>query len=162
VFYDSTKDKYRWPDRVNFAEIFLTTDSVAKVAYKEVKAGKEFGDVAEKYTMRSGYKEKKGVWGWTPNTANEFSRYAAILPVDSIPPPFEHPNGWSVIKALGKDSAHAKTFEEARPELMSAYQEYASKLRQEEWVAELKQRYPVVINREMLMEAFKRKPVATQ
>ncbi|HCA79493.1 MAG TPA: hypothetical protein DEP53_07125 [Bacteroidetes bacterium] len=162
VFYDSTKARYRWPDRVNFAEIFLTTDSLAKAAYKEIKAGKDFGDVAEKYTMRSGYKEKKGVWGWTPNSANEFSRYAAVLPVDSIPPPFEHPTGWSVIQVLGKDSAHAKTFEEAKPELMSSYQEYASKLRQEEWVAELKQRYPVVINREMLTEAFKRKPVATQ
>lgn len=162
VYYDSTKDKYRWPDRVNFAEIFVTNDSLAKAAYKEIKAGKNFEDVAEKYTMRSGYKEKKGVWGWTPNSANEFSRYAAILPVDSIPPPFEHPNGWSVIKTLGKDSARTKTFEEAKPELMSSYQEYASKLRQEEWVSELKRRYPVVLNREMLMQAFTRKPVAAQ
>lgn len=162
VYYDMTKDKYCWPDRVNFAEIFLTSDSLAKAAYEEIKAGKAFEDVAEKYTMRSGYKEKKGVWGWTPNSANEFSRYAAILPVDSIPPPFEHPTGWSVIKVLGKDSAHTKTFDEAKPELMSSYQESASKLRQESWITELKQRYPVVLNKELLLQAFKRKPVATR
>jgi peptidyl-prolyl cis-trans isomerase SurA len=162
VFYDSTKSNYRWPYRVNFSEIFLTTDSLATIAYKEVKAGKDFGDVAERYTMRSGYKEKKGAWGWMPTVANELSRRASMLHVDSVSAPFEHSDGWSVVKVLGKDSARTKTFEEAKPELMSAYQEYASKLRQETWVAELKQRYPVVLNKELLMQAFKRKPVATK
>jgi hypothetical protein len=67
-----------------------------------------------------------------------------------------------VVKVLGRDSARTKTFEEAKPELMSAYQEHASKLRQDQWVSELKQRYPVELYREMLLQAFKRKPVATQ
>jgi parvulin-like peptidyl-prolyl isomerase len=162
IHHSQIKEKYRWPDRVDFAEILVTTDSMARVAYKEIRAGKDFGEVAEKYTMRNGYKEKKGVWGLTPNPLNEFSRYAAILPVDSIPPPFEHPNGWSIIKVLAKDSSRVKTFEEAMPEVMSAYQEYASKARQDEWIAELKSRYAVVLNKELLLEAFKRKPVATQ
>jgi parvulin-like peptidyl-prolyl isomerase len=162
LYYDQTKEKYRWTRRVNFAEIYVTNDSLAKEAYKEIKAGKDFGEVAAKYTMRPGYKEKKGVWGLTPDSLNEFSRYAAILPVDSISPPFDHPNGWSIIKVIAKDSAHVKTFEEAMPEVMSAYQEYAAKLRQEEWIADLKSRYPVVLNKPLLLEAFKRKPVATQ
>ncbi len=162
VFFDSTRSKYRWPYRVNFAEIFVTSDSLAKIAYNEIRAGKDFEAIADKYTMRSGYKEKKGVWGWTPTVANDLSRRAAIMRVDSISQPFEHSEGWSVIKVLGKDSARTKTFEEAKPELMSTYQEYASKLRQEEWITGLKQRYPVVLNREMLLEAFKRKPVAAK
>jgi peptidyl-prolyl cis-trans isomerase SurA len=162
VFYDSTKSNYRWPYRVNFAEIFVTSDSLIKVAYQEVKSGKDFGEVAERYTMRSGYKEKKGEWGWTPTVANDLSRRAALLKVDSISAPFESADGWSVVKSLGRDSARTKTFEEAKPELMSTYQEQASKLRQDQWVSELKQRYPVVLNRELLLQAFKRKPVATQ
>lgn len=162
VFYDSTKSNYRWPWRVNFAEIFATTDSIATIAYKEVKAGKDFGDVAERYTMRSGYKEKKGAWGWMPTVENELSRRASMLHVDSVSTPFEHSDGWSVVKSLGKDSARTKTFDEAKPELMSAYQEHASKLRQETWISELRQRYPVVLNKELLKKAFKRNPVATQ
>lgn len=161
-YHKENQEKYRWPERVNFAEVYVTKDSLAKAAYKEIQAGKDFGEVAAKYTMRPGYKEKKGVWGLTPNPLNEFSRYAAILPVDSIPPPFEHPNGWSIIKVLGKDSSHVKTFDEAMPELMSAYQEHASKVREQEWVAGLKERYPVVLRKELLLEAFKRKPVAQQ
>jgi peptidyl-prolyl cis-trans isomerase SurA len=162
TFYDSTKSNYRWPYRVNFAEIFVTSDSVAKIAYGEVRSGKDFRDVAERYTMRSGYKEKKGEWGWTPTVENEISRRAALMKVDSVSAPFESSEGWSVVKVLGRDSARTKTFEEAKPELMSAYQEHASKLRQDQWVSELKQRYPVELYREMLLQAFKRKPVATQ
>ncbi len=140
----------------------MTSDSLAQAAYKEIKEGKDFGDVAEKYTMRQGYKEKKGVWGLTPNSENEFSRYAAILRIDSIPPPFAHPNGWSIIKVLAKDTSHVKEFQECVPEIMSAYQEYAAKARLDAWTAELKARYGVVLYKEMLSEAFKRKPVATE
>ena len=162
LYYDGNKEKFRWPDRVNFAEIYVTIDSVAKEAHKEVMAGKDFGDVAAKYTMRPGYKEKKGVWGLTATSLNEFSRFAAKLAVDSIAPPFSHPTGWSIIKTLGKDSSRVKTFDEAMPELMSSYQEYASKVREQEWIAGLKERYPVVLRKELLPEAFKRNPVAKQ
>jgi peptidyl-prolyl cis-trans isomerase SurA len=162
AFYDQTKERYRWGKRVNFEEIFVTSDSVAQLAYKELKQGKNFGDVAEKYTMRPGFKEKKGLWGLTPDSLNIFARYAARLPVDSMPPPFAQPDGWSIIKVLGKDSSRVKTFEEATPEVMGVYQDYASKARLEEWITELKSRYPVILNKPMLMEAFKRKPVAVQ
>ena len=162
VYYNEYKEKFRWPQRVNFDEILLTSDSLAQVAYKEILKGREFSDVAEEYTTRQGYKEKKGVWGFTPNSLNEFSRYAAILPVDSMPPPFAHPNGWSIIKVLEKDSSHVKSFEESTPELLSAYQEHAAKVREQEWLSELKTRYPVMLKKEVLPEAFKRKPVAKQ
>ena len=162
IYYDQTKENYRWSKRVSFAEIYATTDSVIQLAYAEIKKGRDFGAVAEKYTMRAGYKEKKGIWGLMPDSVNIFSRYAAKLRIDSIAPPFEHPDGWSIIKPIAKDTSHIKTFEEALPELMSAYQEYASKVRQEEWLADLKSRYPVVYNKLLLLEAFKRNPVATQ
>jgi peptidyl-prolyl cis-trans isomerase SurA len=162
IYYNGNKEKFRWPERVNFAEILLTSDSLAQVAYKEILKGKEFTDVAERFTMRQGYKEKKGVWGLTPNSLNEFSKYAAVLPVDSIPPPFAHPNGWSIIKVLEKDSSHVKSFEESTPELLSAYQEYAAKAREQEWLSELKALYPVMLRKDVLPEAFKRKPVAIQ
>ena len=162
IYYGQTKENYRWPKRVNFAEIYATTDSVIQLAYAEIKKGKDFGEVAEKFTMRAGYKEKKGIWGFTPDSVNIFSRYAAKLRIDSIAPPFAQPDGWSIIKVIAKDSAHIKTFEESTPELMSAYQEYASKVRQEDWLTDLKSRYPVMYNKLLLLEAFKRKPVATQ
>ena len=156
-YYEEFKDKYRWPSRVKFAEILVPSDSLAKAAYKEVESGKEFGDVAGKYTTRAGYKDKRGLWDFMANDGNFLSRYAAILSVDSIAPPFENPDGWSIIHVIAKDSARVKTFEEASTELSSGYQEYASKQRELEWVEEMKKKFPVHLKRDLLSEAFKRK-----
>ncbi|MBM4161232.1 MAG: hypothetical protein FJ217_09060 [Ignavibacteria bacterium] len=160
IYHTENKEKYRWPDRVNFAEIYSPTDSIVKVAHDELQAGKDFGEVAEQYTMRQGYKEKKGEWGFQANSLNELSRYAAILTVDSVTSPFEHPSGWSIIKVLAKDSSRVKSFEEAKPELISAFQEYASKIREQEWVSVLRTKFPVVTNKELLSRAFTRKQSA--
>ena len=161
-YYNANKAKFMWPNRVNFAEIFTTRDSLAQAAYKELQAGKDFGEVAEKYTMRAGYKEKKGLWGLTPDSLNFYSRYAAKLPVDSTTAPFEHPDGYSIIHVIAKDPAHEKSYEEAMPELMSSYQEYAAKQRLERWLSDLRAKYTVVLHKELLPEAFTRKPVAVE
>jgi len=163
-YYNAHKEEYRWPERVNFAEIFATTDSAAKAAYRIVKHGKDFLDAAKELTNRSGYREKKGVWGFQPFTFNELSRKASTMAVDSIAEPFRFPgeSGWSIIKTLAKDSAHVKSFEDATPEAASGYQEAASKQREQDWVESLKRKYTVTVNKDILSEAFKRKRVESQ
>ncbi len=161
-YYNAHMENYRWPERINFAEIYTKTDSLAKIAYQKVKSGKDFMNVAQEYTNRSGYQEKKGVWGFQPFTFNDLSLKASTMAVDSITTPFKFQIGWSIIKALGKDSAHVKTFEEAMPEVTSGYQEMASKQREQEWIEALKKKYPVTVNKEALTEAFKRKRVESQ
>ncbi len=80
------------------------------------------------------------------------------MAIDSVSTFFQYENGWSIIKALGRDSAHTKTFEEAGPELASAFQEQASKVREQNWLTLLRQKYGVAVNDAMLAEAFKKKP----
>jgi Parvulin-like peptidyl-prolyl isomerase len=161
-YYNVHMENYRWPERVNFAEIYTVKDSIAKAVYKKIKKGRNFLDVAQEYTNRSGYQEKKGVWGFQPFTFNDLSLKASTMAIDSITAPFKFETGWSIIKALGRDSAHVKTFEEAMPEITSGYQEVASKQREQEWIEALKKKYPVTINKEALTEAFKRKRVESQ
>jgi peptidyl-prolyl cis-trans isomerase SurA len=164
VYYTAHQEEYRWPERVEFAEIFTTTDSMAKVAYGKVRHGEDFLHVAQEYTNRSGYREKKGVWGFQPYALNDLSRKASTMAIDSVSEPSRFPgeSGWSIIKTLAKDSAHVKSFEEATPEVASGYQEEASKQREQEWIETLKKKYPVTINKEALTEAFKRKRVESQ
>lgn len=161
-YYNIHKEEYRWPERINFAEIFTLADSMAKAAYWKVKYGEDFLDVAQEYTNRSGYKEKKGIWGFQPFAVNDLSRKASTMAVDSVSEPFQYESGWSIIKTIAKDSAHMKSFEDATPEVASGYQEVASKQREKDWVEALKKKYPVTINKEMLTEAFKRKRVESQ
>ena len=161
-YYNVHKEEYRWPERVNFAEIFTVADSMAKAAYWKLQYGENFLDVAQEYTNRSGYQEKKGVWGFQPFASNDLSRKASTMAVDSVSEPFQYESGWSIIKTLAKDSAHVKSFEDATPEVASGYQEAASKQREQDWVEALKKKYPVTINKEALTEAFKRKRVESQ
>ncbi|MGD1043928.1 MAG: peptidylprolyl isomerase [Bacteroidota bacterium] len=161
-YYNAHKEEYRWPERVNFAEIFTVTDSIAKAAYWKVQYGENFLDVAEEYTNRSGYQEKKGVWGFQPFATNDLSLKASIMAVDSVSEPFQYQSGWSIIKTLAKDSAHVKSFEDATAEVAGGYQEAATKQREQDWVEALKKKYPVTINKEVLTEAFKRKRVESQ
>jgi peptidyl-prolyl cis-trans isomerase SurA len=161
-YYNAHKEEYRWPERVNFAEINTLADSTAKAAYWKVKSGENFLDVAQEYTNRLGYKEKKGVWGFQPFTLNDLSRKASTMAVDSVSEPFKYLSGWSIVKTLAKDSVHVKSFEDATPEVASGYQEAATKQREQNWVEALKKKYPVTIHKEALTETFKRKRVESQ
>lgn len=157
AYHEINKRKYRWPPRVNIAEIHVKTDSAAQWIYKKVLKGADFGELAAQYTIRPGHKEKKGMWGLQPVTTNELTGMTVPLPLDTVVAPVPFEGGWSIIKVLAKDRLKVKTFEEALPELTSNYQEYASKQREEQWIASLKEQYKVVLNSELLREAFKKR-----
>jgi peptidyl-prolyl cis-trans isomerase SurA len=161
AYYQEHKESYRWPDRVNIQEILVQTDSVAKAAYWRLQYGEDFGDVAAEYTIRPTMNEKRGVWGLMAVESRDLTKKAWTMAVDSVCPPFQANEGWAILKVLQKDSARVKTFEEALPEVASAYREYASKLREQSWIEELKRKYGVTVRREFLSEAFKRKPGET-
>lgn len=156
-FYEPRKEKYRWPDRVNFAEIYVLSDSLAKSVYQRIKKGEDFFELAEKMTVRAGYKEKKGIWGFQAYNVNPLYERASKMAVDSVSEPFRYQAGWSIIKTLAFDSARVKTFEEATPELIGAYQDYAAEKLKQAWVQQLRQKYQVKENVDVLREAFTKK-----
>lgn len=156
AFYEEHQDRYRWPDRVNFAEIYVTTDSLAQAAARRLKAGEDFVEVAEAMTMRAGYRERRGIWGFQSASFNNLSAQAMQMAVDSVTAPFRNGAGYSILKVLGKEGPRIKTFDEAGPELVSAYQEQASKQREQEWIASLRSRYGVTTDVEALKSAFSR------
>lgn len=155
LHYDTTGYRYRWPDRVSFAEIFVTTDSLAWAAYRKLQSGESFLAVADQYTMRPGYKERHGLWELMPVDKSPLSQKASSMTLDSVSAPFKNENGWSILKTLVYDAARQKTFEEATAELSSSYQDAASKRREVEWISTLKKKFAVTVNETTLAEAFK-------
>ncbi len=156
TYYDAHRDAYQWPHRVNFAEIFVSTDSLSKVAMKRLAAGEDFVDVAEDMTMRAGYREKRGIWGFQTSAFNNLSTMAMGMAVDSVAGPFRNGSGFSIIKVLGKEDPRTKTFDEAGPEIIGSYQEQASKEREQAWVDSLRARYGLTVDLDALKSAFTR------
>lgn len=154
--YEENKNKFKWPHRVKFAEIFVRSEALAESLYARARSGEDFGELAAKYTERPGFKEKRGEWGFQPYTLNDMTVMLVVLPNDSVSPPIAFENGWSVVKVLAKERSRPKTYEEAAAEVAASYQDYAAKKREEEWVAELRRKYNVSIQNEVLKDAFKR------
>lgn len=154
AFYENHRSDYTFPDRVRFAEIFVATDSLARIVEDSLKHGVPFDTLVVRYTSRSGMKEKKGVWDLLPVTENDLTKKAWTMEIGEVSEPIKFLYGYSIIKVLEKAPARQKTYDEAVSEVASQFQEYRAKKLDEEWIQELRAKYPVKINEDALAKAF--------
>jgi len=153
-YWEANKEKFQWPDRVEYAEIFVKSDSLAQEIYKMLKAGEEFDSLAAKYTERPGFKEKNGYHGIKPVLDNALSQKANLLKEGEFSEPFKNTNGYSIVKLIKKHPAGLKTFEEALPEVSGAVQEIESKRLENDYLEFLKSNYKPRIYYDKLSKAF--------
>lgn len=153
-YWEKNKEKFQWPDRVEYAEIFVKSDTLANEIYKMLKAGEEFDSLAAKYTERPGFKEKFGKHGIKPVLDNALSQKADQLQEGEFSEPFKNTNGYSIVKLIKKHPAGLKTFEEALPEVSGAVQEIESKRLENDYIEFLKSNYKPRIYYDRLSRAF--------
>ncbi|MBN1638721.1 MAG: peptidylprolyl isomerase [Ignavibacteriales bacterium] len=153
--YLETKEKYNWPDRVNYSEIFSRTDSLIQNYYQRILNGEEFDSIATNYTEKFNLRSKAGNYGFVDVNADELSKLADELEVGSISEPKKVKNGFAIIKLFARDPMRPKTFEEARAEVSSQYQEMESKRLEEDYINRLKSYYQPKYYYEELNKAFK-------
>ncbi len=155
-YYLSTKDKYVWPDRVSFSEIFTRNDSLANVYLSQLNSGANFDTLAAKYTERPGFKEKAGKFDLVDAKSNQLA-----LEADKLKKPGEYSSiinnagGYSIIRLDSKEPSRIKTFEEAKAEVSGAFQEFESKRLEKAYLDELRRRYKPEIYYDKLEQAFK-------
>ncbi len=154
-FWEIHRAEYRWPDRVRFREIFVTSDSLAKVLRDSLNTV-GFAALAERHTQRPGYKEKGGDWGFQEAKVNELAKKAFSLQTGWIEGPMRFQYGWSIITLEDREATREKTFEEARSEVSSKFQDHESKRLEREWVESLHARYGVTVDEAVLARAFAR------
>ena len=153
-YYEEHKAKYFWPERIDISEIFVTSDSLAKQLYKRVLAGENFDTLARRYTERPGFKQKAGYWGLMQKDENELSRRAFNFMVDEVKEPFPFQGGYSIVRLNRRDPIHPKTFEEARQEVASQYQDDRANELRTQWVEELRAKYGRQINEHLVAEEW--------
>jgi peptidyl-prolyl cis-trans isomerase SurA len=149
-FYNENKSKFLFPERVDVSEIFVLSDSLAKSLYKRVMAGENFDTLAKQYTERPGFKEKAGRWGLLQKDENEIAKKAFTFVAEEIKEPFRFQAGYSIVRLNKRVSATQKTFDEARQEAGSQYQEAKSQELRKAWVEGLRKKY----NRQVMKDAL--------
>lgn len=155
-FYQSTKEKYVWPDRVSFSEIFTRKDSLAQFYLSQLKSGANFDTLAHKHTERPGFKEKAGKFDLVDAKSTQLSLEAEKLKnVGDYSSIISNAGGFSILRLNSKEPSRIKTFEEAKAEVSGAFQESESKRLEREYLDSLRKRYNPVIHYDELEQAFK-------
>lgn len=153
-FYEQNKEKYTFPDRVTYTELFVRVKDIADNYYQEIKAGANFDSLVVNFTERSGMKEKEGRYELQAVGSTEFSKAVSELKPGEFTEPIQNSGGYSILRLDVKEPSRLKTFEEARAEVSGAFQEAESKRLEQEYIQRLKATYKPVINYDKLHLAF--------
>jgi len=153
-FYEQNKEKYVWPDRVKYSEIYSISDSLINYYYDQLVKGENFDTLASKYTERPGFKQKAGNHGFT-DLNSALAKEADKLNPGEFSKPIKNGSGYSIVKLVAKDPSRLKTFEEAKAEVSGSFQDAESKRLEAEYIASLKTRFSPTIYYDNLEKAFK-------
>ena len=146
AFYEVTKGKYMWKERVNY-QIYNCVDAKTKAAaMKMFKAGKPEAEVFKKMNKKlknaltaKDYKAEK-----TDATAAKLWDKKGVVDITDL-----DVNRFYYV--LGVMPAEPKTLKEAKGLVTSDYQEFLMA----EWVKELRTKYPLSINETALLNLTK-------
>jgi peptidyl-prolyl cis-trans isomerase D len=129
ALYQSRIQLYQVPNRVHVEHILFRTTGKTDAEVAEIrkkaedvlklaKKGAKFEDLAKKYSEDTS-KDKGGDLGWIEQgqTVAEFEKAAFSLPKDGISDLVRTQFGFHIIKAVDKETAHTKSFDEVKESL---------------------------------------------
>ena len=153
-WFERHREEFTFPARVQFAEIFTYTRPQAEQLIDSLESGTDFTDRASRRTQRLGYFDRKGVWDYVPVDENALSKAAVALPIGGMTGPVSFENGFSLVKLLDRQPPREKTWEEARPEVVTLYKERRAEELRESWLAGLREKFGVEKWTDHLENAF--------
>jgi peptidyl-prolyl cis-trans isomerase SurA len=151
-FYLANRSKFKSKESVHLYHIMLPfngtnineTRKTAEQIYSEIKSGKNFENVAEKYTGKSlseldlGYIQKGDL-------LPELDRQVFSTPEGGITRPIKSEKGYHIFYVKKHIDSGIKSFEESMPEVRDLYlKESADKL-YNEWLNKLREKYVIKI-----------------
>jgi peptidyl-prolyl cis-trans isomerase SurA len=156
-YYEEHKAKFMFPEKVNIAEIFVSTDTMAAKLYDSLSRGADFATLAKRHSEDVDLGSKGGERGFLPVDTDSLTKLGTTLQAGEYTEPKQvEEGGFVIVKLLGRQAARQKTFDEAGAELSNSFQDTNSKLLEQQWLDRVKGRYPVKQYKERLVDAFKK------
>ncbi|MDI6804166.1 MAG: peptidylprolyl isomerase [Bacteroidota bacterium] len=154
-FFNNNRERFKFTDRVDYSEIYATSDSVAAEIMNKLRTGESFEKLADQYNEEPELIANKGEHGLKSIEEDEFAKMCWDMEIGWISQPIiTEDGGYSIIKVNLKEPSRFKTFEEAGVEVSNAFQEYQQKRLETEWLEKIKTKYPVQLFPEQLQKAF--------
>lgn len=155
-YWSENKDKYTWPERISFSEIYSTNDSLIHKYYRMLQEGASFDSIATLFTEHMPKRKEGGFFGLQPVDFNDTYKEAnKIAQVGQYTEPIALGGGFVILKLEERESSRVKSFEEAKAEVSGEYQEMLSKKLENNYIKSLDERYHPEIFYDELEYAFK-------
>ena len=132
-YYNSHKDQYRTKERLKVRHILIyttnkTPDEIAKLkakaedVLKQIKAGADFGKMAEKYSDDKTNASKGGDLGWVMRgqMVPEAEKAAFALKPGQISDVIQVSYGLHILQVSEKEDAHLRPLDEVKAEILTA------------------------------------------
>ncbi len=96
-------EKNKGLEKVDILEILNNNLDVIDTVFKELRAGKDFRELARKYTQRSWTKDNGGEFGYFPTSSfGVIGEVASKMKLNHVYGPVKTDSGYSVIKLIGR------------------------------------------------------------
>lgn len=142
-FYEENKEKYIRPEMVRISVIRLTSEDEAKNVLKEAEGGKDFAELAGKYS-KGPAASKGGDFGFRSRETirEEFADDAFSMKKDEIRGPIKAEDGYYIIKVTDRREKGPAPFEELKSKITN---DYAMKLLSEK-ISELRKAVKIQVD----------------
>jgi len=152
-FYDQHPDQFMLPAQMEIWDIVVETEQEAKKVSDLAKKGRNFEDLAKKYSTDKYYKDKGGYQGFrTVNARGSISQTAFQLgPDGKISDPIKYRKNWAVLKTGEMREQKLRPFREVKTMVEGRLRSEKTVEKRKEWKTGLYETYSVNINEEALI-----------
>ena len=123
AYYEKNISKYTEDEQVRASHILVKDLDTANKVLAELKNGADFGELAKKYSIDTGTKDKGGDLGWfgRGRMVKEFEDAAFSLKVGEISKPVKTQYGYHIIKVTDHKDAHTPSLADIKQKVHDDY-----------------------------------------
>lgn len=116
-YYQNNKELYERPEQAHLRQVLLANEADAKLMEENLKKGKSFSDMAEKFSISPEGKKSKGDLGWIEKGIAEPFDQAFTLRPGARTGVIKSPYGYHIVELVGRRPAQIRPFEEVKKKI---------------------------------------------
>jgi len=145
TYFEKNKDSFDQKEQVKASHILVKDEATAKKVKKELDNGKDFAELAKKYSTDKSNAATGGELGYFAKgeMAEEFEKAAFSLKIDEVSEPVKTEFGYHIIKVSDKKAAKAAEYEEHKKEIKEKLMDEKIQAEYPNWLKEKKADYKI-------------------
>ncbi len=151
AYYEEHTDEFMQPATMEMWEIYVEDKNMADRVARMAQNGEDFERLAKKFSEDKFLQKKGGYLGYKQkNRRGAVSRKAFELGSGKVSDPIKFRSGWAVVKTGEKKDKTLKSYEDASSRARTKLKNQKRSNAREEWENELREKYEVTINHDLV------------